>query len=43
MKIKYNQVNTESYCQYLQDQILNYIKKSNLFNDDDKNDEDFKL
>ena len=40
---KYNQVNTESYCQYLQDQILNYIKKSNLFNDDDKNDEDFKL
>ena len=36
---KYNQVNTDSYCQYLQDQLINYLNKNTLFNDDDKNNE----
>jgi hypothetical protein len=40
---KYNQVNTDSYCQYLQDQLINYLNKNTMFNDDDKNDESISI
>ena len=39
---KYNQVNTDTYCQYLQDQLINYLNKNTMFNDYDKNDESIK-
>ena len=40
----YNKVNSEQYCQYLQDQLMNYLSKNTLFNDEeeDKNNEDDK-
>ena len=42
--IQGNKVNSELYCQYLQDQLMNYLIKNTLFNDeeDDKNIEDNK-
>ena len=39
---KYNKVDTDSYCKYLQDQLINYINKNTLFNEDEKNDEENK-
>ena len=32
-----NKVNSALYCKYLQDQIINYLKKKSLFNDEEKN------
>ena len=32
----YNKVNSDSYCKYLQDQLINYLTKKSLFNDEDK-------
>ena len=42
--IQGNKVNSELYCQYLQDQLMNYLIKNTLFNDeeDDKNTEENK-
>ena len=42
--IQGNKVNSELYCQYLQDQLMNYLIKNTLFNDEeeDKNNEDDK-
>ena len=42
--IQGNKVNSELYCQYLQDQLMNYLIKNTLFNDeeDDKNNEENK-
>ena len=31
-----NKVNSDSYCKYLQDQLINYLTKKSLFNDEDK-------
>ena len=39
-----NKVNSELYCQYLQDQLMNYLTKNSLFNDEeeDKNNDENK-
>ena len=34
-----NKVNSDSYCKYLQDQLINYLTKKSLFNDEDKDND----
>ena len=35
-----NKINSDSYCEFVQNQLIRYIKKNSLFNDEDKEEEE---
>ena len=34
----HNQINSDSYCEFLQNQLIRYLRKNSLFNDEEKNE-----
>ena len=38
-----NKINSQSYCEYLQGQLIKYLRKNTLFNDNEENKENKEL